>query len=311
MIHRIGWACVTYQRGLSTNTTFRLQSLSPEKQIETALRNVDALEKISELMLEGGFRLFRIGQSLVPFASHPAVRDNPAFDWRSVLREPLAAIGEKFIPKGFRYSMHPAQFAVLNSPRPEVVKNTIAELSYSCEILEMMGLDTSHKLVVHGGAAYGDHDKALAQTAQVFHTLPDCLKDRIIFENDEHVFTLEQILALCEETGAPPVFDIFHHNLFPGNASSPDALTRLLQRVHALWRVDSRHGRPKVHLSSQMPDARIGKHSIMIDPPDTAQLCEALPFDADLMVEAKGKQDAAFEVQQQLLNAGCHIPPDA
>jgi UV DNA damage endonuclease len=56
----------------------------------------------------------------------------------------------------FRFSLHPGQYNVLNSENPEVVQNTRAELLYSCQVLELMGLDSSHKVVLHGGCRCGD-----------------------------------------------------------------------------------------------------------------------------------------------------------
>lgn len=301
MIHRIGWACVTYGLGLSTNRTFRISSLSPQRFFETAERNIAELRAILDWMAPRGFRLFRIGQSFIPFASHPLVAGNPDYDWQTRFESDLAAIGKEYTAKGFRFSMHPGQYAVLNSPKPDVVQSAQAELTYSCNVLQLMGLNAEHKVVLHGGAAYGNPTASLARMQDAILALPEAERARLVLENDEKVYPIADIVALCENVGVPPVFDIFHHSIHPGDGN----IDALLRRVQSLWETSPENGRPKVHLSSQMPDARTGKHDVFITPDDIDALCDALPFDADLMVEAKGKEEAASRVAKQLAATGC------
>ncbi|WP_462327801.1 UV DNA damage repair endonuclease UvsE [Desulfobaculum sp.] len=300
MIHRIGWACVTRGLGLSTNRTFRLSSLSPQRLLDAAERNIREMRAILEWMEPRGFRMLRLGQSLVPFASHPAVLGNPEFDWETPLAPLLAAIGAEYAAKDFRFSMHPGQYAVLNSPREDVRTSAQAELAYSCRVLDLMGLDPSHKVILHGGAAYGEPEASLTRMGDAILALPQHLRRRLVLENDEKTYAFDAIVQLCERTGTPPVFDIFHHRLLPC-----DDLPALLGRAAALWAHSPEHGRPKVHLSSQMLGARTGKHADTIEDADIMDLCSTLTFDADLMVEAKAKEDAALHVQRVLAGAHC------
>lgn len=279
---------------LSTNNTFRLASLSAERLEQAVSKNLDEMARILEWMDGTDMRLFRIGSSFVPFASHPAM----TFDWEALCRDRLAELGKRYEPRGFRFSLHPGQYNVLNSENPETVRKTVAELEYSCRILEMMGLDYSHKVILHGGCRCGDLRIASARLAEAVQSLPDPVCSRLVLENDERIFSLADIVDVCEQTGVPAVFDIHHARFLPS-----ESMPELLERVAATW--GGEHGTPKMHISSQRPEARDGKHDDMVRREDVAELCALVPYPFDLMVEAKHKETAAAEVLAHARELGC------
>lgn len=279
---RVGFACVTYQLGLSTNRTFRLRNLSPERMAQTTGQNLDDLEAILEWMEPRGRRMFRIGSSLVPFASH----EQATWDWTECCAERLAAIGSKYAPRGFRFSLHPGQFTLLGSPEAGVAERSLAEFRYACRVLDLMGMGDEHKVVLHAGGVYGDRAASVARLVAAIAKLPAEQRARLVLENDEGQYHLGDIVAICETTGASAVFDLHHHELHP-----VENVERWLPRAAATWT-----SRPKVHLSSQMPGSRAGTHDVMIRREDFDSLAALLPFEADLMLEAKGKEQAALEV---------------
>lgn len=244
------------------------------------------MEQILHLMAGGPLRLFRIGSSIVPFASHGSLD----FDWEPFAESRLLALGRSFVPLGFRFSMHPGQYAVLNSPSPGVVEAAIAEIGYSCRVLDLMGLDHQHKVVVHGGGVYGDRPTSIERLTSKLIGLPAFIRNRLVLENDERIFNLAEIVEVSEKSGIPAVFDIHHHQI---NPSEP--VTELLSRLRAVWSCV-----PKVHISSQRPNSRIGAHDDMVFDEDLETLCKLLPFEADLMIEAKAKEVAAIRAYDYL-----------
>lgn len=286
-IARVGFACVLADGSLSTNHTFRLSALSPAKLAEVAHQNLDDLERILFLMSQGPLRLLRLGGSMIPFASHDALD----FSWQPLVRGRLEKTGAWAVANGFRLSSHPGQYTILNSPDENVLRRAIAELAYSCELLDLMGLDGRHKVVIHGGGVYGERDASTERLIRAVNDLPTFIRKRLVLENDERLFNLEQILAVGEATGIPIVFDLHHHQINPGMLP----LSETLPRVRALWDC-----RPKVHLSSQKPNARIGAHDDMLHERDLAALVEVLPWEADLMVESKAKEVAALAAWEWL-----------
>ncbi|MFW6323475.1 MAG: UV DNA damage repair endonuclease UvsE [Desulfovibrionales bacterium] len=286
MIDRIGFACVTHALGLSTNHTLRLANISPDRVRRTANRNLDDLEAILRWMDGNGLRLFRIGSSLVPFASHESL----TWDWEPSVAKRLGRIGRMYGPKGFRFSLHPGQYNVLNSINPDVVRRTRDELEYSCRVLDLMELDSSHKVILHGGSKARGSDAALTRLVQSLESLPESIRSRLALENDERNFNLQQINTVCAQAGVSPVFDIHHHRINP----CPDIASELI-RADGLWDC-----RPKVHISSPRDESRPAAHSDFIRKEDLDELVGLLPFDADLMVEAKAKEQAALQVAQRL-----------
>ncbi len=285
-IERIGFACVLSDGSLTTNHGFILRFLGETRIAEAIQQNLDDLERILFQLSSGPLRQFRLGSSLIPFASHPAF--NP--EWYRFAAGRLERIGRYWTDRGFRFSMHPGQYTILNSPNPVVVSAAIAEIDYAATVLDFMGLDESHRIVVHGGGIYGDRVGSTERLISQLHELPEKLRRRLVLENDERQFNLEQILEVAEAAKLPVVFDLHHFQINP----SPD-LAGLLERVRDTWPC-----RPKVHLSSQRPNARIGTHDDLIHREDLEEMCRVLPFSADLMIEAKAKEIAALQVADWL-----------
>ncbi|BDG17559.1 hypothetical protein TbrSNM41_22930 (plasmid) [Thermus brockianus] len=69
---RLGYPCENLTLGASTNHTLRLASLTEERVRAKVAENLCDLERILRWNASHGFGLFRIGQHLIPFASHPA-----------------------------------------------------------------------------------------------------------------------------------------------------------------------------------------------------------------------------------------------
>ncbi len=67
---------------------------------------------------ERGLLFPRITSDLIPLASHPANR----FPWDRAFAPDFARIGDLIRSAGMHISMHPVQYTLLNSPRPEGVE---------------------------------------------------------------------------------------------------------------------------------------------------------------------------------------------
>ncbi len=287
-IRYLGFACVLADGSLSTNHTFRLANLTPARLAEAAHQNMDDLERMLVLMEQGPLRLLRLGGSMVPLASHERLD----FDWKPLVAGRLRHIGETFAPRGFRFSSHPGQYTILNSPDADIVRRAINELEYSCDLLDLMGLDEAHKVVIHGGGIYGDRETATRRLAEALRNLPEKICRRIVLENDERLFSLAQILEAAEGGGVPVVFDLHHHQINPGEGD----LREMLVRVRETWG----GVRPKIHMSSQKPNARVGAHDDLLHEVDLQTMLDVLPFEADVMVESKGKEIAALNAWEWL-----------
>lgn len=286
MYVRIGYACVN-TRLPSTSRTTRLDRATPERILDLARANLAALMEILRWNRDHGITLFRISSGVIPFGSHPA----NTVPWWDLLSRELSEIGALIRASGMRVSMHPGQYTVLNSPRSEVVAASLAELEYHARFLGSLGLDFTHKLILHLGGVYGDRAAALDRFAANFTRLSHSARRRLALENDEKNYTLAQAIDLSARIAAPVVFDIFHHAWnpsFPG-----DDLIALLARAAATWQPGD--GRQKIHYSNQWPGKQPGSHSQTVDPAAFAEFyAQVRNLPLDIMLEVKDKEQSVL-----------------
>jgi UV DNA damage endonuclease len=104
---RLGYPAQNLTIPASTNRTLRLANLGDAEKVRAvAWENLLGLETVLQWNAEHGVNLFRIGRSLIPFASHPAF----PYDWEAEHGDDLRGIGELARSLDVRLSMHPGQF---------------------------------------------------------------------------------------------------------------------------------------------------------------------------------------------------------
>lgn len=294
-LRHIGYACINRTLDLTTGRTLRLENLTEAYVCEIIEANLDALERILRWNVEQGLRMFRISSSVVPFASHSEF----PIRWRPRFRERLDDISRFRNEHGLRLSMHPGQYTVLNSNRPEVVDRAIAELDYHGRFLEAIA-PQGGDIVLHLGGAYGDKEAAMARFVDNFERLDRPTRERLVIENDDTVYTLDEVLAVGELIERPVVFDIFHHRCNHPGDDWRTGLPDKLEAVAKSWK----NRPPKLHISTGRPDARTA-HADFIDPADADDLLDLMDRIArerpyDLMVEAKEKDRAALRLRRHI-----------
>ncbi len=295
MTVRIGYACLAVGVLGTGQKTVKQQNATDEKLVEIIGKNLDSLDKILDYNQENDIRLFRISSDLIPFGSSPVNR----LLWWDIFKDIFLALGEKIKRQQTRVSMHPGQYTLLNSTREEVVERAITDLTYHGRVLEAMGLDEAHKIILHIGGAYGNKQEAADRFISKYHELDPEIKKRLVIENDDRSFTVEDVLEISVETGAPVVFDNLHHQVNP-----PDTEKSVLEWITACkqtWKLQD--GPQKIHYSQQDLSKRPGAHS------STIRIREFLNFhkqlgseDPDIMLEVKDKNLSAVKCINCTLN---------
>ena len=292
---RIGYPCINLSIGCTANSTFRLGSYSEERLVETIERNLCCLQKILDYNVENNLLFFRLGSGIIPFASHPVCR----FDWARHFRPKLRAIGRYIKENRFRISMHPDQFILLNSPRQEVVKRSVAELAYHCKLLDSMGLDSTAKVQIHPGGVYGNKKTAIERLVKTCKKLDGSIRKRLVAENDDRLYSLEDCLEIHDRTGMPLLFDSFHHELLNNGESRKDAISL----AHKTWK--KKDGPLMVDYSSQEKGHRKGRHAESIGMAHFRRFIkDTEEFDFDLMFEIKDKEKSALKALVLLKKLG-------
>jgi UV DNA damage endonuclease len=277
---RYGYPAQNLTLPATTNRTLRLASLADAEKVRALVwENLLGLETIVRWNAERGICLFRMGQGLIPFASHPAF----PYDWAEEHGDDLREMGALARFLGVRLSMHPGQFINPGSPNPETARRSIDELLYATRVFDLMGNDDA-VVVLHLGGAYDDRPAAVARFVEALEPQKDILR-YLALENDERIWTVGEIVDAASTLDIPAIVDNLHHSLNPGGLSLGEALDLALPA----W--EARGVRPKVHLSSQDPTKRPGAHAHSIEPEDWAAFLDALGGrETDVMVEAKGKE---------------------
>jgi len=254
--------------------------------VETVENNLDCLKKILRFNVKHNILFFRITSDLIPFASHPICK----FNWQGHFKKRFKAIGDLIKSYGVRISMHPDQFTLINSLDHEVFENSVRELVYHAQVLDLMKLDTTAKIQIHVGGVYGNKEKSMKRFSKRFEKLDEIVKRRLVIENDDRRYSLGDCLQLSAEAGIPVLFDFFHHEV----NNSGETVKEAFELFTPTWR--QKDGLPIVDYSSQMASNRRGKHADTINLGNFQKfLQETKPFDFDIMLEIKNKEISALK----------------
>lgn len=248
--------------------------------------NLKDLISILKWNCQNGIYMFRISSDIIPFGSHPVNN----IKWWKTFKKELFQCGKIIKDNDIRVSMHPGQYTVLNSPREEVAKKSIADLEYHCRVLDSMEVDYKNKIVLHVGGVYGNKTYAMEAFKANFNKLSQSLKNRLVIENDDKSYTIEEVLGICRELGIPAVFDNLHHKL---NSCSLE-WKEIISGVKSTWKVED--GPVKLHYSDQDIQKRGGAHSKSINTKKFLSYMESIKdLDADIMLEVKDKEISAIK----------------
>jgi len=239
----------------------------------------------------------RLSSEMFPFASH----DEYGYKLAPFAADTLAEAGRVVAELGHRVTTHPGQFTQLGSPRKQVIDNAIRDLVYHDEMLSLLKLppqqDRDAVMIMHLGGAFGDKAATLDRFRENYARLPQSVKNRLVLENDDVVWSVHELLPLCQELNIPFVLDFHHHNIVFDSKQIREGTKDIVDLIPAIVETWSKKGiTPKMHYSEPCPDAVTArsrrKHSprVMTLPP--------CPNTMDLMIEAKDKEQAVFELMR-------------
>lgn len=283
----IGYACLTLGvRGAEMKSCMR-KSADESRLALIIKQNLDALENIIEYNIRSGIRLFRISSDIIPFGSNKEVNKLP---WQQLFPEQFRRIGLKIRKGGLRVSMHPGQYTVLNSPQSGITARAIEDIAYHTQVLDCLQTDSTSKIVLHIGGAYDNKKEAVKRFISHFKSLDEGMKRRIVLENDDKIYTIEEVLEIASVLGVPVAYDNLHNAVNP--CGSSDA-----EWISACAKTWGKHdGRQKVHYSEQDLLKRPGSHSRSVNATRFLDFCESIKhISPDIMLEVKDKNLSAIK----------------
>ena len=186
----------------------------------------------------------RLSSEMFPHKSNPKAPQYTLDFAQDLLQE----IGEKSKLLNQLMTFHPGQYTI-GTPNKEYFEKTIQDLKYHADVLDLMNLDNNSVMVIHGGGTYGDKKKTKERWCKQYNELPENVRKRLVLENCEKNFSIEDCLEVSEVVNVPVVFDTHHFEcykiLHPDEKfHEPDVY------IHAILETWSRRGiKPKFHVS--------------------------------------------------------------
>jgi UV DNA damage endonuclease len=244
-----------------------------------------------------GIKFLRLSSEMFPFASH----DTYGYKLAPFASDALAEAGRVAAELGHRLTTHPGQFTQLGSPRKEVIDASIRDLKYHSELLSLLKLpdqlNRDAVMILHMGGVFGDKAATLDRFRKNYARLDQNIKNRLVLENDDVCYSVHDLLPICEELNIPLVLDFHHHNIIFDQDKIREGtldIMDLYPRIKATW--TRKCITQKMHYSEPTPGAITGRQRRKHNPRVTT-LPPCAP-DMDLMIEAKDKEQAVFELMR-------------
>ncbi|NTX99748.1 UV DNA damage repair endonuclease UvsE [Deinococcus sp. JMULE3] len=267
-----------------TITLTRYRALTADQRYGTLLDlyadNTARVRRAADYCAARGIRLYRLSSSLFPMLDLQG--DDTGAQVLAHLAPQLRDAGHAFQDHGIRVLMHPEQFIVLNSDRPEVRESSLRAITTHAHVMDALGLERSpwNLLLLHGGKG------GRAQELQaIIPDLPESVRLRLGLENDERAYSPRDLMPVCEATGTPLVFDAHHHVVHDHLPDQDHPSVR--EWVLAARRTWTPPEWQVVHLSNGLDGPQDRRHSHLITHLPAAY--HDVPW---IEVEAKGKEEA-------------------
>lgn len=261
------------------------------------LANIKDVAKMVRWNDRYNIKFFRLSSEMFPFASHPEY----GYKLAPFATEALAEAGKVIAELGHRVTTHPGQFTQLGSPRQQVIDNAVRDLDYHDELLSLLKLPEQQNrdavMILHMGGVFDSKVDTLQRFRENYAKLSPSVKNRLVLENDDVCYSVHDLLPICEELNIPLVLDYHHHNIIFDASQLREGtkdIMDLYPRIKAMW--DKKGITQKMHYSEPTPAAITGRQRRKHNPrvatlPPCAQ-------DMDLMIEAKDKEQAVFELMK-------------
>lgn len=287
----LGFACIC--NTLKENGSFKtvtvktLSKLNEEqkekKLISLAVDNLYNTLQILKWCKENNILMYRFSSDLIPLATY--VEEWHWWENTDILNM-CTQIKEFVAESGIRISLHPDQFCVLNSDRPEVVLNAIKILEHLNRLSNLVG---NKILIIHTGSTIGGKVKAIERFIDNFKLLSPDIQSKLALENDDKSFNVKDVLYICETIGIPMLLDIHHYNCL----NEGESLYELKDRIITTWK----GRRPKMHLSSGKTAFTDRHHADYINQVDYETALKFAGDDFDIMLECKQKELALLRLR--------------
>lgn len=292
----LGLVCITFSKEVRFRTMTRTRYLKlSEPERESALKELyaDNLKRLNgaiSFCQQHSIQLYRLSSGLFPLSD---MEDEIGANILEEMSADLARIGQRAQELGIRLVLHPDQFVVLSSDSPQVVQTSIKILERHARTFDLLGLPRSPWALmnIHGGKS-----QRADQLVRVIDELPEEIRSRLTFENDENAYSASEIIEVCKRSSVPMVFDAHHHVCHEKLSSyEHPSVAEMFYAARETW------ANPEwqlVHISNGEEAFNDRKHSSLIT--DMPSVYREAPW---IEIEAKAKEEAIARLQAEWLVA--------
>lgn len=261
------------------------------KKIDKVIKeNFETLINILKYNCRNNIYFYRLTSKLIPLATHKNVNIDYINNYREFYEQAAVLI------KNMRVDVHPDQFTVLNSTKKEIVDNSVRILKYHYEVLKALKIEKPI-IILHVGSSVFGKKNSISRFINNFKLLPDYLQKSIALENDDKIYNIKDVLYICKKLGIPFVFDYHHYRCNNDGENYLD----YIEEIFSTWK----DLKPKIHFSSPKNKTKkdFRSHSEYINCFEFIYFVNSIKdynIDVDIMLEAKGKDEAIFRLTRQL-----------
>ncbi len=289
----LGLVCITTTDAVRYKTVTRKRLLSFDEQIQKEMlrslyrENINRINNAIDFCAANQINLYRLTSGLFPFSD-----EQIGAEILHEFGEDLSITGNKAITNNLRIVMHPDQFVVLSSDSESVVENSVKILKMHAQTLDLLNQPRSEwaTMNIHGGKA-DRIDKLVASIEK----LPDEIRSRLSFENDEYSYSSAQILEVCRRAKVRMVFDAHHHVCREKLDSYEDeSVAEMFWAARETW---ANPANQLVHISNGRDKFQDRAHHDLI-----VTMPSVFRFAPWIEVEAKHKEIAIAKLQNEWLD---------
>lgn len=258
-----------------------------ERIHEIIAGNIEGLKKVILYNKQNEISYYRLSHHIIPFSTFDKVH----FSYKKKYKEDLKKVGELFKKNNVRIEMHTDPFCVINSVSDHIVSKSIDMLKYHNYLYSSFEYDGD--IIMHIGSAFPTKEEAINRFIKNFKLIPKSIQEKIILENDDTTYTVEDILSVCKILHIRMVLD-YHHFL----CMKENHIENYLKDILNTWETN-----PTIHFSSPKSKREFKAHHMYIDYKQFIKFIDILKGydrDVDIMLECKGKDEALFRLIKQL-----------
>jgi len=272
--------------------------------VDRARMNLEDIITMMHWNEANGIKVFRLTSNIFAHLSNPKIGPYSIEFAKSKLQQ----IGNLAKKLHMRLTFHPGQYDVLGTPHTNVLENTRLDLKVHANLLDTMGCDQHSVMVIHGGGYYGNKPLTIERWIKNYNESDESIRRRLVLENCEKSFHIEDCLYISGKCGVPVVFDTHHFECY--KILHPDEIFKspdeYISQILDTWK--RRDIKPKFHVSEQ-GSGRTGHHSDYIEviPQYLLDIPGKYGVDIDIMIEAKKKELAIFRLYAKYPELDCKI----